>query len=249
MKLLSKLVLVGFLTLLLLSKPLEAQDGYKLALETGIFWQHRNDIKQPLATGTFLSFDPYKTGPFPHYRADLFYQSKSAHGWRLVYAPLSLEVTGKEKRNVTFNNVTFAKDTPLTVNYKFNSYRLGYTYRLFQGANSNFKLGLTAKIRDAEIKLSQNTLSSVYDNVGFVPLFYYEFTWGISKYFSLFSNADFAYAPQGRAIDITFKLQSKLTKNSILSLGIRSLEGGADNEKLVSFSFINYLVLDCSFLF
>ena len=250
MKLLNKIVLLGLFTLILISpKPIRAQDGLKLTLETGLLWQHRNDIKQPLATGTFLSFDTYNEGPFPHYRAEIFYQSKSAHGWRLLIAPLNLEVTGQENREVTFNGVTFSKNSPLTVSYKFNSYRLGYTFRLYKGSSSHFKIGLTAKIRDAEIKLSQNSLSSAYANVGFVTLFYSEFTWDFSKTFSFFSNADFAAAPQGRAIDITFKFQGKITKASRMGLGLRSLEGGADNEKLVSFSFINYVVLDYTFKF
>jgi hypothetical protein len=251
LKIQRNLLVLAFLTLLMTfsNKGQGAQNGLKLTFESGALWQHRNDIKRPLATGTLLSFDPYNEGPFIHYRFEAAYQTKSPHGWRLLIAPLSLEVTGNEKRAVTFNGVTFAPNSPLTVNYKFNSYRLGYTYRLFQGSNGNFKLGLTGKIRDAEIKLSQSSLSSSYDNVGFVPLFYYEFTWGFSKSFALFSNADFAYAPQGRAIDITFKLQSKLSKGSTLGLGIRSLEGGADNEKLVSFSFINYLVFDYTLYF
>jgi hypothetical protein len=226
-----------------------APNGLKLTFESGALWQNRNDIKQPLGTGTLLGFDTFDQGPFLHYRFETAYQTKSAHGWRLLIAPLKLKVTGNEYRSVTFNGVTFAANSPLTVNYKFNSYRLGYTYRVYQGPNGNFKLGVTGKIRDAEIVLTQSSLSSSYDNVGLVPLFYYEFTWVFSNSLSLFSNADFAAAQQGRAIDITFKLQSKLSKDSTLGFGIRSLEGGADNEKLVSFSFINYLVLDYSLYF
>ena len=57
-------------------------------------------------------------------------------------------------------------------------------------------------------------------------------------------NMDAAAAPQGRAFDLAFKARKELSKNYQLGVGVRTLEGGADNDKVYTFSWFNYAVLD-----
>ncbi len=218
------------------------------SLEAGGLWQERNDVRIPSKTGKMVSFDEYDSGPFVHYRLEGNYQISESHGLRFVFAPLDLSVTGSETRNVNFNNIIFSANIPIKIDYKFNSYRLGYTYNLWSSNNNYFKIGFTGKIRQASIAFTQGILSTKYDNVGFVPLFYYGLKLGLLDRLYLYNDADFAWSPQGRAVDVTLKIRYKLTQGTHLGVGGRVLEGGADNDKVLTFSLIKYVLLDLHFV-
>lgn len=228
---------------------MNVSNAQTVLLESGLAWQHRNDVQIPSKTGTGLSFDEADSGPFFHYRAEVHVDINSDHGLRFIYAPLSIEVKSTTNSSINYNSVTFDANQPITINYTFNSYRLGYTYSLYRSGDNYFKIGLTGKIRQAEIKFTQGSKVSSYDNVGFVPLLYYGFLYNFTKDWSFFTDADFAAAPQGRAIDMTLKIRRNLSKQSAISIGIRGLEGGADNDKVKTFSFITYAVADFVYSF
>jgi len=235
--------LILCLVLTFASAELCASDSI-LLLETGALWQERNDVRIPSSTGTLVGFDEYNSGPFFHYRFELHHPFNHRHGIRVIYAPLGLSVTGRESRAVNYNNVIFTANTPTTIDYKFNSYRLGYTYRVWGEDKSFLRLGLTGKIRQASIRFTQNSLTTIYDNVGFVPLFYYALQVPLSGKWTFYSDSDFAFAKQGRAVDITFKLRYGITGSSSIGFGARALEGGADNDKVLTYTFVKYAVLD-----
>lgn len=237
--------LIFFLVLSFFYQPFAYSNS--MTLEGGVFWQRRNDVKISPQTGTLIAFDEYDQGPFAHYRLELNYDFGKKHEVRFLYAPLSVSVAGQNNSNFNYNGQTYLGNTPVTVDYKFNSYRIGYSYLLAGGGQNYFRLGLTGKVRDAEITFSQGSTVSTYDNVGFVPLFYYAAQIGIGPDWALFSNADFAAAKQGRAFDVALKLKRKFGSSSTFAFGIRGLEGGAENDKVLTFSFITYAVADLTF--
>ena len=215
-------------------------------LESGLSYQQRNDVQIPNDTGTRLEFDRFDHGPFFHYRAELDYEMTNNHNLRLVLAPFDISVSGFVADSVDFDGTTFAGGQDLSVDYRFNSYRLGYYYSFWGRGKRQLNFGVTGKIRDARIRFRQASLSETYDNLGFVPLLYfaYQEDLGSGYYFNL--NTDAAAAPQGRAIDLALKLRKDFSSHYQWGLGVRSLEGGADNDKLFTFSWVNYIVLDIS---
>jgi hypothetical protein len=236
---LSKLILT-FLTLL----PFTQTQAYELILEAGAVWQERNDVKIEPDTGTYFEFNDFDRGPFFHYRLEAKKQLSEKHALRLVYAPFNLEVKDTPKKAITFEDTTFNTTEKLTVKYMFNSYRLSYAYKLYSGTDSWFDIGLSAKVRDAEISLKQGSNKESYDNVGFVPLFYIAYMTKFSDKWSLFSDFDFAYASQGQAFDFAIKFRRSISESQKLGIGYRTLEGGADNDKVLSWSWFNYALLD-----
>ena len=213
-------------------------------LESGGVWQSRNDVKIPGNTGNRVDFDEFDQGPFFHYRTEIFWKITERSTLRFIYAPFNILVTGILLSDVNYNNKTFSAGQELEVDYKFNSYRASYIYHFLGIGDSQFNLGLTGKIRDAEIKFKQGLQESSYDNVGFVPLIYFEIQTALSSNWLINLNMDGAAAPQGRAFDLSLKLRRKLSKTFQLGLGARTLEGGADNDKVYTFSWFNYAVLD-----
>lgn len=220
----------------------EAQVSFML--ESGAVWQHRNDVQIPSDTGTRLDFDSFDRGPFFHYRGELFWKINEKHNLRAVYAPFQIQVKGPISSNVQFDGETFTPNEELEIDYKFNSYRLTYFYSFWEEERSHFNLGLTGKIRDAKIRFSQSGQSESYDNIGFVPLVYVEYQTPITSLWHFNVNMDAAAASQGRAIDLAIKFRRLITDQYSLGVGARTLEGGADNSKVFTFSWLNYAVVD-----
>ncbi|MCB0391377.1 MAG: hypothetical protein KDD58_08800 [Bdellovibrionales bacterium] len=242
-----KNIILSFLTSILLNLP--AAMATELMTEVGGAWQHRNDVKIKPESGTYFEFNELDKGPFPHYRIELFQAFGKKSFIRLVYAPFTVKITGKPKFAINFNDKIFIPNRDLTINYSFNSYRATYIYRLWDNSKNYFEVGFTGKVRQADIQFTQDNTTSMYDNIGFVPLFYMGTQFMLASKLFFYSNFDFAVASQGQAFDLALKLRYTLFDPFNMGLGIRSLEGGADNEKVFTWSWFNYAVLDFSLQF
>jgi hypothetical protein len=182
-----------------------AASNFEFTLESGAVWQHRNDAQITPETGTRINFDDFNHGPFFHYRAEAFYHFLPKHSLRLLFAPFSVTISGQTSSDLNFNNQVFSQSEDLSLSYRFNSYRLSYIYKFLDYSSFKLSGGISLKVRDAEIKVSQNGITSAYDNLGFVPLFYLATKINLSQRSYLNIDTDFAYAPQGRATDFAIK--------------------------------------------
>lgn len=151
-----------------------------------------------------------------------------------LYAPLDLSYRFIAQNNFVFNNTDFLANKETDIDYKFNSYRVGY---LWSWRTSNFRywFGIVGKIRDAQIKVSQSNRSDSYDNIGFVPLAALGFELAMNSNLGIFHHTDALGAPQGSAYDSQIELKYKVGDFSISS-GKRILGGGADNSKVYNFA-------------
>lgn len=234
-------IVIGALSFL--CSPLWA--SIKLSLEGGQVWQWRNDLQRPQnSSATRLALDEIDQGPKPYYRVELFLRPNSKHGFRLLYAPLSIEVKNTPESAIRYNGEDYIAGEEVTYFYQFNSYRLTYFYAFRGHGDQQFNLGFTGKIRDAETRLTQGNRVSSYDNVGFVPLLYLGYQTPISPNWLFHFSFDGLAGGPGRAFDFTFKLRRKLGKVSSFGIGTRTLEGGVDNDKVYNFSWLQYGLLD-----
>lgn len=238
------MVFLSLFPILFFSNFALAGDVFDFFIESGGLWQNRNDTQIPPDSGTRLPIDQFNEGPFFHYRLEGYYRMSQHHALRVVYAPLRIQVGGPIENNVSFNGQNFSSTEDLNLEYQFNSYRLSYLYGFRGFEDDQLNLGFTGKIRDAKTRLSQGGVSTTYDNVGFVPLIYFEYQKAFGKNWFLNLTVDAAIAAQGRAIDGALKLRRLISERSSLGLGFRSLEGGAENQKVFTFSWFNYAVLE-----
>ncbi|MDC0255031.1 hypothetical protein OAK75_09030 [Bacteriovoracales bacterium] len=223
--------------------------SFQIELEVGQVKLHKNKVRIPGNTGT--SFDTTELSPTEglFYRLNLYVPLKGKNSLRLLYGPLEINQNGNFSNDILFDGATFSKSTNTDVLYKFNSYRLTYRYLFNDGANFKLFVGLTGKIRDAEIKLAQGNLSKSYTNVGFVPLIYLRGDWKAVDWLTLILEMDAAGASQGRAIEGVLKTRASINNNLGLSLGHRVLEGGADNDRVFTWSLISFSFLSLDFSF
>ena len=149
------------------------------------------------------------------YRLTGFFDLESGNQFYFLIAPLAT--------SYTFNSEK-----------KFNSYRLGYLWK-WNLQSLSFWTGIVGKVRDAQIKVSQESISRKFNNIGFVPLAALGFEYNLFHNISLYSHTDALTASQGSAYDSQVELRLNM-KNAAISFGKRILGGGADNDKVYNFA-------------
>ena len=240
------------LTLLVLSAAVvPSQAEFSFDFESGAVWNTQADVRIPNEGGTFFSLADNLNADDPRafFRGRLTWHISPKHDLSVLYAPLEMDSSGSFDRPVSFNGSDFAADTPTSGLFRFDSYRLTYRYNFVRNEKVTFGMGVTAKIRDAEVSLTQNGRTVTDANTGFVPLINYQFAWRFARQFSLYSEGDALGAPQGYAVDVAAALQWHVTDNLALRLGYRILDGGADSDSVYTFNQFQYATIGATFRF
>ncbi|MBF0316481.1 MAG: hypothetical protein HQK50_19415 [Oligoflexia bacterium] len=234
---------------LYLSVPFSAfADEWKnqVDAESGLLWQAKNAFQIPNdSRGTRLDLSDIEKGPFFVNRFSFTRTIGGPHKLRLLVAPLSLKFSHVLQNDLLFQEKLFERSELLSIDYKFNSYRLSYLYTIKHNENWSWHIGATLKVRDAKIAVRGRGISVAKKNIGLVPLvkFGLVFTPSSSKRFTLELDGDALAAPQGRAEDLAIKVNYwTLHQQGALYLGYRVLEGGADNKDVYTFSLFHYLI-------
>lgn len=218
--------------------------------ELGLVFTHYNSIRIPGDSGTRFSLaSPFEQESTVSARVRVGYDFLDRHSLSALVAPLTVRYTGKLEKDTTFAGVTFPKDSSVDATYRFNSYRLTYRYALVQEKQGRLALGLTGKIRDAEIRLQTDTERGSKANVGFVPLIHLYALYEPQKSLFFLLEADALAAPQGRAFDVLVAIGYRISKDLSLRLGYRFLEGGSDSDEVYNFSFFHYTTVGLQYRF
>jgi hypothetical protein len=213
-------------------------------IEGGWVFPGYNDVRIPGDSGTKLSLtEDLSADSFPAYRARYTRTLAGKHDLGLLAAFLTMRSDGTLDRDVDFNGTTFPAGTPLESTFRFNSYRLTYRYLLYDSPKFQFRAGVSAKVRDAAIRLEGGGQESERTDLGFVPLLSFSATWIAHPSLLIVLDGDALAAPQGRAEDVLLAVVAPLTDHVSLKAGYRILEGGADNDKVYTFSLFHYAVV------
>ena len=225
----------------------KSQTGFDV--ESGVAMFGYNDVRIPGNTATQFSIsDDLNSSPTPFIRARVKYTLGKRHTISALYAPLSIKSNGTLQQDLDFQNKTFTAGTPLKVSWKFNSYRLSYTYAFILRERFSLAAGLTGKVRDAKIAVSNSDVTAEKTNVGVVPLVRLYMDWNFCPRFNLILDGDALVGKQGRAEDVFTGLGYTAAKNLTIKAGYRLLEGGADNNEVYNFSSVHYAVIGVMFM-
>lgn len=229
----------------------QAEPRFKLELEAGPIWQSRNDVQIPnTAAGTRFSLvEVAGSGPWAGARLYLTWNIARRHSLRLLAAPLSYTERGSLPGPVDFAGEAYAPDLPVSATYRFNSWRLGYRYRLTDKERLRLWIGVTAKIRDAKIALEQGEASSEDTDLGFVPLLAFLGDWEFAEGWHGILDFEGLAGGPGRAFDVSLQLRRALSDRWDLGLGYRTVEGGADIDEVYNFAWFHALVVSAAFRF
>lgn len=239
--------LLLILVLALAPAPATASLPWSLEFEAAMVTASRNDVAIPRDSGTRFSLvDDLKTDDDVAFRLRLGRRLGLRHHLSALYAPLRLHAAGRIDRALMYNGESFAAAVDLSAIYQFNSYRLTWRYDTVRSERLDLGLGVTGKIRDAFIELSDGEITTRKENLGFVPLLHLRFDWRWSGKLSLLLEADALAAPQGRAEDVLLAVAVRPWQQGTLRLGYRLLEGGANVAAVYNFALIQYYVFGWS---
>jgi hypothetical protein len=227
---------------LLAALPIAARAGPVpwIDVETGGVWSVYNDVRIPAQGGTRFSLhDELTAGAAPYTRVRAGF-TWGRHEVSALYAPLRLSASGVAPRDILFDGDTFLQGTALRGGYRFDSYRLGWRYALWNGERFQLALGATAKIRDAAISVCAAGCA-VRSDTGFVPLASFRVHWSFAPPFGLLLDGDALAGGPGRAEDVTLALTWRAADNVTARAGWRVVEGGADTRSVYNFAFLSYL--------
>jgi len=214
-----------------------------LTLEQGPAWQSKNEFNIPGSTGSRVDLANSDSGPYYSMRLEGRWQLATNHAVKVLIAPYTSSTSFRSASDFTFQDYTFSGSQTLSTNYKFNSYRVSYLYTFNPKSNLRFTLGATAKIRDANIRVSDGVITKENPNLGFVPLLHLEVELLLDSKFTVALVADALAAPQGRAEDVLIKGIYNLDDKWRLYAGYRTLEGGANNSNVYTFAWLHYAVV------
>ncbi|MFH2050436.1 MAG: hypothetical protein ABIJ12_13450 [bacterium] len=238
-----------FATLITFSAS-NSQAGFKLDIEGGLVSNGYNDVRIPGDIGTDISLtDDLKSDESGFWRLRLGIDLGQRHRLSFLVAPLRLNASGVIDRNIEYNGVSFESVESLSSRYRFDSYRLSYSYRLVQSNHLKFDIGFTAKIRDASIEIKSESQSSEKTNTGFVPLINFSLDWSFVSRFGFLFEGDALAAPQGRAEDVLLAPYVDVSDRLRFRIGYRIPEGGADNDEVYNFTLVHYLSVGLSIKF
>jgi hypothetical protein len=236
------LIAAGLLVLAGTAHAVEPE--FELECEIGPVWQTKNDLQIPndASATRFSLVDLVGKGPSAAGRLYLTWNIAPRHGLRVLAAPFRIVETGTPVSDLSFAGGDFEAGKALEATYKFNSWRLSYRYRLRDGGRSRLWIGLTAKIRDAKVQLRQGGMVGTETDVGFVPLLHASGDIGLTRHLKLLLDADGLAGGPGRAIDAAVKVGFDVSDAWRLTLGYRTLEGGADVDSTYNFAWLHYAV-------
>jgi hypothetical protein len=243
-------------TIILLGLPVSASNvtgtalKWRFGIEVGPVWQSRNDVQIPGDAGTRFSLADFAgSGPFPFYRLELTYDINPRHSLRFLVAPFEYTESGTFNSDVFFVDQIFDAGQATEASYRFNSYRATYRYLFYDTETWRWHIGVTAKIRDAEITLKQAGKSATDSNTGVVPLLNLYGEYQLADRWNFIFDFDGLASPQGRAIDLGLIARYDISRQWYVGGGYRMLEGGADNSEVYNFAWFNYLLLSAGYRF
>lgn len=223
---------------------------FSIKVETGPVWQSFNEVQIPASGGTRFDLKSLGSGPGLSFRLDAAWRVSENGELRALYAPLSLGLSGRLPSAVSFQGETFNSFSDVQALYRFNSYRLTYRYRLINTETMDFWIGVTGKVRDAEIKLSQGGISASRTNIGVVPLLHLLYSYRFSSKFRGIFEADALAAPQGRAEDVSLAVAYSFTPSWEGFVGYRTVEGGSNGGGSVyNFTWLHYGIVGAGIVF
>jgi hypothetical protein len=243
--------LVGLFALLPFASNASSNDlKWAFGVEAGPVWQSKNDVQIPGDSGTRFSLADFAgSGPYSFIRLELAYDINTSHSLRFLLAPFEYTETGTFNNDVFFVDQTFVAGQATEASYRFNSYRATYRYLFYHNENWRLRIGVTAKVRDAEITLKQAGRFASDSNTGFVPLLNFYGEYRPTDRWNFIIDFDGLASPQGRALDLGIVARYDLDRQWYLGGGYRMLEGGADNSEVYNFAWFNYLLLSAGYRF
>ncbi len=225
--------------------PFTLSAQLRLSLESGAVFTQYNDVRvpnDPNNQGTLFSFSndfENNDGPI-FFRAELAFLFNKKHIIEATAAPLLRKYRITSDRTIDFAGTAY-QGADIEGEYKFNTYRFSYRYRIVDRPKLKFDLGASLLVRDARISLYSASSESEDTDLGYVPLVSFELSYKTTDNLDIILKGDALVGPVGRAEDVFTGVTYNLYKDILkLKAGYRIIEGGADVDQVYNFAFFHF---------
>lgn len=215
---------------------------WSVDVEAGLSFQTYNKISVPNKDGTLFDFkkDFEIQAPRLSTRLRLGYSFAEKNHLIALFAPLAINYEGNAPNAIRFKESVFPEGSFIDGFYKFNSYRITYRRDVIDYINWKVAVGITAKARDARIRVSSIGASEEEVDFGFVPLIHVYAKYDIYR-LAAFIEGDGLVGPQGRAFDFHTGVKIPINDNVNIKAGYRFIEGGADVSTVYNFTMLHFI--------
>ncbi|MCB5287056.1 MAG: hypothetical protein LHW64_04550 [Candidatus Cloacimonetes bacterium] len=235
--------------IIIFASSLWGQMNLRIETELGAAFSGYNDVRSPNKDNPspLLSLtNDLKSDPAFSSRLQVHYRPHPRHQISLLAAPLRVNSSGTLPSEIIYEGVTFAAGEQVETLFRFDSYRLQYRYFFPKPLFVLKSVGISGKIRDAEVKLESPGKKSSKTNTGFVPLLSFNAGYPLMDELELVLEAEGLASPYGRAEDVYLGLDFMVNDKLNFRAGYRLLEGGSDIDQVYTFSAFHYATLGFS---
>ncbi|MCB5255354.1 MAG: hypothetical protein RBR69_07615 [Candidatus Cloacimonadaceae bacterium] len=237
------------ITIIFFTSSLWGQLNLSIETELGAAFSGYNDIRSPNEDNPspLLSLtDDLKSDPAFSSRLQLHYRIHPRHQISLLAAPLRVNASGTLPEDIIYEGESYDAGKKMDAFYRFDSYRLQYRYFFPKPLFVIKSVGISGKIRDAEIELKSDGKKSRKTNTGAVPLLSLNAGYHLMEELELILEAEGLASPYGRAEDVYLGLDFMVNNKLNFRAGYRFLEGGSDIDEVYTFSAFHYATIGFS---
>ncbi len=241
-----------FLFMFSISLPGAAQSEWQIRIMPQVAFGAKNTVQRPNnSDGTRIhlnkEFERKHGSSFsPRIELEYSYNRHHAIGTAAFVHDEFEGITGKE---ILYDGILFNNGNFINTKYKFNTYRIGYRYRLVEQPWLALELGAALLVRDAYIQLKDEEQRTKYSNVGIAPLLSYYIEWKADARISLLSYGDAFAVKVGRAEDVFAGAKYRFTDQLYGTAGYRLLEGGSDSDNVYTMSLFHFVSVGLGIVF
>lgn len=222
--------------------PVQAQAF--LEAEGGIAFTGYNDVRIPADSSDTISLKNDTASLFaPAFRLRAGYTFARRHTLMALYAPLTVRGSTRSDRELRYRDIIVPAGSKVDSIYRFDSWRLTWRYTLMDTGRFKVGLGLTGKVRSADITVMGPDGYASRNDLGVVPLINFRAQVRLAQSFGLVLDGDALWSPYGRAEDVLAAVQYFSPGGTEFRLGYRILEGGSDGGgNVYTFALFHYIV-------
>lgn len=227
---------------LLANMPVQAQAF--LEAEGGVAFTGYNDVRIPADSSDTISLKDDTASLYaPAFRLRAGYTFARRHTVMALYAPLTVRGSARTDRDLRYRDITVPAGSKVDSIYRFDSWRLTWRYTLVDTERFALGLGLTGKVRSADITVMGPDGYASRSDLGVVPLINFKAQLRLNPYMGLVLDGDALWSPYGRAEDVLAAIQYYSPGGTEFRLGYRILEGGSDGGgNVYTFALFHYIV-------
>lgn len=220
---------MGALVVLLVLAPMTMAAQAFVDIEAGAAFTGYNEAAIPADTGDKFSLaKETPAGAIPVIRIRVGCTFGDRHTVSVLAAPFTAKGKGTADSDISYQGLVFPEGETITSIYRFDSYRLTYRWDFFRNEAVDIGVGLTGKVRSADIALAGDAGYANRTDLGVVPLINFRLDWRITDPVSLVLDGDALATPFGRAEDVQLALAWRYSDTATFRIGYRILEGGSD---------------------